>query len=257
MSEQTYPNYRTYGIAENGNAPGGITLEWRVNDVDRPLAWILGHALEDRGNVRAPAFVHLLELVLGDLLYPGGTLGEVCRTCGDVVSCGERHYVDLCTEMQCQKTRCHSKVVYRTIVSFFIGNTMKCYRTGLVSLPHSQSDVYFSYLAGPHEARRGRSQLRLEPRRFELRIGYQASIRDRVAERGPVVLSAQHELAYGALDPVRTKHDVGLVRRPVQEVQEGAAGIGGRLRDGHETLVEMTRAAVHHTDERVEESRSA
>lgn len=116
--------------------------------------------------------------------------------------------------------------------------------------------VRLLHLARPHETRRRRSQLRLEPRRFELRIGYQTPVRYGVAEGGPVVLPSQHKPAHGALDPVRTKHDVGLVGRPVQEMEEGSAGIGRRLRDGYEAFVEVACAGVHNAYERVEKRRS-
>lgn len=71
----------------------------------------------------------------------------------------------------------------------------------------------------------------LEPRRFQVSVGDQTPVRDGVAERDPVVPIPDEELADGALDAVGAEHDVRLVRGPIEEAEQYALWVAGRLRD--------------------------
>ncbi len=93
------------------------------------------------------------------------------------------------------------------------------------------------------------SQVNLEPGRFQVCIRNQAPVRDGVAERDPVVPFPDEELAHGALDPVGPKHDVRLMRGPVEEAEQHALRVAGRFRDRYAAFVEVAARGVYLADE--------
>ena len=63
--------------------------------MDRPLARFLGHALEQRLNIRPPAFILLEQHIFGDCLNPLGLLVDLSLANRDVISGSESDHVDL------------------------------------------------------------------------------------------------------------------------------------------------------------------
>lgn len=48
----------------------GVGLQWRVDDVDRPLARLVGHGLEQCLDVRSPSCVLLEEHIFRNVFDP-------------------------------------------------------------------------------------------------------------------------------------------------------------------------------------------